>query len=164
VARFAISLVLLTLTFCAVLASFSFGDVVLGVLISSTVLVVFRGFLFGGKPKPMPDLPTRLLYLPLFVGATVWDILKGTFEVIGVVLRLKPLRQPGIVAIPIGERTAVGIAVSALATTLSPGTYLVEVDHDRGVWYVHALDASDPEAVRRDHERFYQRYQKRVFP
>lgn len=162
--RFAISLVLLTLTFCAVLASFSPGDIALGLVISAGVLLVFRGFLFGGRPKPMPDLPTRLLYLPVFVWATVWNIIKGSFEVIAVVMHLKPLREPGIVAIPIGERTPTGVAVSALATTLSPGTYLVEVDHERGVWYVHALDARDPDAVRRDHEEFYQKYQKRVFP
>ncbi|MBA2375274.1 MAG: Na+/H+ antiporter subunit E, partial [Rubrobacter sp.] len=48
--------------------------------------------------------------------------------------------------------------------TLSPGTYLVEVDWERGVWLIHALDASDPDEVRRDRHEFYERYQKRVFP
>jgi multisubunit Na+/H+ antiporter MnhE subunit len=29
---------------------------------------------------------------------------------------------------------------------------------------VHVLDASDPDAVRRHHDRFYERYQRMVFP
>ncbi|MGI8650890.1 MAG: Na+/H+ antiporter subunit E [Rubrobacter sp.] len=162
--RFAISLVLLTFVYCSVLSSFSGWDILLGAVFSGTILLVFRDFLFGGQPKPMPNLLSRLIYLPLFVAASAWDIVKGTFEVIFVVLHIKPLAKPGLVAVPIGERSRVGLAVSALQTTLSPGTYLVEVDHERGVWLVHALEASDPDAVRRDREEFYQKYQRKVFP
>ncbi|WP_119068689.1 Na+/H+ antiporter subunit E [Rubrobacter indicoceani] len=162
--RFAVSLVLLTGVYCSVISSFAGWDILMGAVFSGTILFVFRDFLFGGKPKPMPDLFSRVLYLPLFVAGAVWDIVKGTVEVIFVVLHIRPLDKPGIVAVPIGERSRVGLAVSAIQTTLSPGTYLVEVDYGRGVWLIHALDASDPDAVRRDRERFYQRYQRKVFP
>lgn len=163
-ARFLLSLVFLVFAFCAMVSSFAFGDVVVGTVLSAAVLFVFRGFLFGGRPRPMPGLLTRIVYLPVFVWGAVFDIVKGTFEVLTVVLHARPLVKPGIVAIPIGERSRTGLAVSAIQTTLSPGTYLVEVDRERGVWLVHALDATDPDAVRKDREDFYRKYQRKVFP
>lgn len=162
--RFAISLVFLTMTYTFVLASFHPWDIVIGALFSGVLLYVFRGFLFGGRPKPAPGFFGKLAALPLFLAASVWDIVKGTWEVTLTVLHLRPLETPGIVAVPIGERTPTGLAVSATETTLSPGTYLVDVDLEKGVWLVHALDASDAEGIRRDRREFYERYQKRVFP
>jgi multisubunit Na+/H+ antiporter MnhE subunit len=41
---------------------------------------------------------------------------------------------------------------------------LVEVDNERQAMLFHVIDASDPDAVRDHLDRFYQRYQRRVFP
>jgi multicomponent K+:H+ antiporter subunit E/multicomponent Na+:H+ antiporter subunit E len=46
----------------------------------------------------------------------------------------------------------------------SPGEFLVDVDWIERVMLIHVLDASDPEEVRRDHQRFYVRFQRAVFP
>lgn len=162
--RALISLVFLTLIYAFVLASFHPWDLVFGAAFSGILLYVFRGFLFDGKPKPSPGFLGKLAALPLFLAASAWDIVKGTWEVVLVVLHVRPLERPGIIAVPIEGRTPTGLAVSAVETTLSPGTYLVDVDRERGVWLIHALDASDAEAVRRDRHEFYERYQKRVFP
>jgi multisubunit Na+/H+ antiporter MnhE subunit len=54
--------------------------------------------------------------------------------------------------------------VSTLVTTLAPGSVVTEIDWERGVFWLHVLDASDPEGVRRAHQQFYDRYQRRVFP
>jgi multisubunit Na+/H+ antiporter MnhE subunit len=56
------------------------------------------------------------------------------------------------------------VAVSALVTTLSPGSFLVDVDWTEGTMLIHVIEASDPDRVRADLETFYQRYQRRVFP
>jgi multisubunit Na+/H+ antiporter MnhE subunit len=165
VIRILLSLVFLTLTYTFVLASLHPWDIVMGAAFSGTFLYVFRGFLFGGEPgtKAAPFL-RKLAALPLFLAASVWDIVKGTVEVTLVVLHFRPLERPGIIYVPIEGRTPTGLAVSATETTLSPGTYLVDVDRERGVWLIHALDASDAEGVRRERHEFYERYQKRVFP
>jgi len=81
-----------------------------------------------------------------------------------VVLGRRPLDCPGIVAIPIEERTPIGVAVAALAFTLSPGDVLIDVDEEEQVMLIHVLDASDPEAVRARHRNFYERWQRRAFP
>lgn len=162
--RFGLSLVFLTLIYAFVLASFHPWDLVMGAVFSGTFLYVFRGFLFGGGPGPSPGFLGKLAALPLFLAASVWDVVKGTVDVALVVLHVRPLESPGIIRVPIEDRSPTGLAVSATETTLSPGTYLVDVDPERGVWLIHALDAADPEAVRKDRHEFYERYQKRVFP
>jgi multicomponent K+:H+ antiporter subunit E/multicomponent Na+:H+ antiporter subunit E len=68
------------------------------------------------------------------------------------------------VAIPIQDRSHRGIAVTALVTTLAPGSYFIGVDWKRQSMLFHFLDASDPERIRRDLARSYERYQRRVFP
>jgi len=79
-----------------------------------------------------------------------------------VTLGARSQARPGIVAVPVGERTPRGVAVSALCATLSPGEVLVDVDEERVLY--HVINASDPDAIRERHERFYRRYQRRVFP
>ena len=157
------SLFLLTLAYLLVLGSFAPWDIAMGVVISGTIIYVTRRFTFREKPSSQ-SLISRFLHFWPFLVAEVWNIVTGTWEVALVTLHLRPLVSPGIVAVPIGERTPTGVAVSAQCTTLSPGTFLVDVDWERGVMLIHALDASDPDEVRREHQEFYNKWQKKVFP
>jgi multicomponent Na+:H+ antiporter subunit E len=160
----ALSMVLfLTLTYALVLGSFAPWDLVIGAAISASLVFATRRFLFDYEPSA-PDYLRRFVYFWPFVAATVWNIITGTWTVALVTLHIRPLSSPGIVAVPIEDRTPTGVAVSALATTLSPGTFLVDVDRERDVMLIHSIDASDPDEVREDHQEFYRRYQRKVFP
>lgn len=162
--RYAIfTLFLLTLVYLLVLGSFAPWDIAMGVVISAALIYLTRRFAFREKPSSQ-NLLGRFLYFWPFLAAEVWNIVTGTWEVAMVTLHLRPLVSPGIVAVPIGERTPTGVAVSAQCTTLSPGTFLVDVDWENGVMLIHALNASDPDEVRRDHQEFYDKWQKKVFP
>ncbi len=162
--RFLITLAVLTLIYLLVLASTDPWDVAAGALVGAALLLGTRDFGFSGRAVPIAHLGQRALAILPFTAATVWDILRGTWRVALVVLHLRPLRRPGIVAIPIGTRTPLGVAVTSLVTTLSPGTFLVDVDEADRTMLMHVLDASDPDAVRAEYEAFYQRYQRHVFP
>jgi multicomponent Na+:H+ antiporter subunit E len=164
VSRFLIALAALVLIYLLVLASIDPWDAFLGALLGTVLLVATRDFVFGGRLTPIPDLARRILTFLPFAAAIVGDILRGTWRVTLVVLHLRPLRHPGIVAIPIGERTPLGVAVFALVTGLSPGTFLVDVDEADRTMLVHVLDASNPDAVRKEYEAFHRRYQRHVFP
>ncbi len=157
------TVVLLTLTYALVLGSFAPADLAMGVIISGVLVYGTRRFTFGEKAAS-PNILSRFLYFWPFLVAEIWNIITGTWEVALVTLHIKPLVSPGIVAVPIRERTPAGVAVSAMATTLSPGTFLVDVDWERGVMLIHSIDASDPEEVRREHQKFYERWQRKVFP
>lgn len=156
--------VLLTLVYALVLASFHPWDLVTGAAVSCALFIAARGYLFGDEPDATGSVLGRVAAFAPFAAAVVREVVVGTWEVSLVTLHLRPLERPGIVAIPIGERTPTGIAVTALVMTLSPGEFLVEIDWERRVMLMHVIDAADPEGIRASHERFYERYQRKVFP
>ncbi len=160
--RAGLAVLLLTLIYAMVLASFHPLDLLFGAALSGMLLYVFRSFVFGAGPDPLPGLLGRFAAFFPFAWAIAWDVAKGTWAVALVVLHFRPLVSPGIVKVPIGERTPMGVAVSALVLTLSPGAFLIEANEE--FMLIHFLDAPDPDAVREKHEDFYQRYQRKVFP
>ena len=157
-------LLLLTGIYAMVLGSADPIDLLAGALLSVALLLAFRGFVLRDAPPPGISTARSVVAFFPFAAAVAWDILAGTWTVFRVVLHLRPLSHPGIVLVPIGDRTPTGVAVSALATTVSPGTFLVDVDWERRVMLIHSIDASDPDAVRESLQRFYDRYQRYVFP
>jgi multicomponent Na+:H+ antiporter subunit E len=164
VSRIAAALLLLVLVYAFALDSFDPLDLATGALIGAAVLVVFRRFLLCAPGLSAAELARRAVrFVPLAL-ATVREISVGTWEVALVVLGLRPLRSPGIVVIPFEDRTPTGVSVTAMIATLSPGEFLVEIDWERREILMHVLDASDPDAVRAHHRRFYRRYQRPVFP
>ncbi|HLF67702.1 MAG TPA: Na+/H+ antiporter subunit E [Gaiellaceae bacterium] len=162
--RLLLSLAALTLIYALAVASFHPWDLAFGLGASALVLLLFRAFLFGERLCSIDGLGARALALLPFVWRILVDMTVGTWRVASVVLHLRPLESPGIVAVPLGERSAAGAVVSAFAATLSPGEYLVEIDWERRRLLMHVLDARDPEAVRKHFETFYDRYQRRVVP
>jgi multisubunit Na+/H+ antiporter MnhE subunit len=162
--RFLLAVATLILVYLLVLASTDPWDVAFGALLGTGLLLGTRDYVFAGRPAAIAHLARRTFAFLPFVRATVWDILRGTWWVALVVLHLRPLRHPGMVAIPFAERTPLGVAVTALVSGLSPGTFLVDVDEADRTMLMHVMDASDPDAVRAEFEAFYQRYQRHVFP
>jgi multisubunit Na+/H+ antiporter MnhE subunit len=166
--RYLIAVVLLVLVYALTLASFHPADLLTGLIIAVVVLQVFRPLLEnqrltrGGQPAPHP-LRRLIAFVP-FVIVVFREIIVGTWRVALVVLHVRPLNAPGIVAVPIGNRTPIGIAIFGLTTTLAPGTVLLHIDWRKQVMLVHVLDASDPDAVRAEQEHFYERWQRPVFP
>lgn len=163
--RLVIAALLLTLVWAMTLASFAPADLAVGLLVAITLLALFRRLLFTeGGPTPIPGLARRIARFPVFALAVLREIAVGTVLVARVVLGLQRAEQPGIVKIPVAERSEAGIATSALAITLSPGELLIDVDEDREVMLIHVLMAEDPEGIRAHHAEFFRRYQRDVFP
>jgi multicomponent Na+:H+ antiporter subunit E len=155
----------LTLVYALTLASFAPLDLAAGAVVATAVVA-----LTGHAPEARsadgssPPLAARFARFPILALAVLGEVVVGTWQVALVVTGLRPLRRPGIVAVPVGERTRAGVAATALAVTLSPGEVFVDLDEERGVMLIHVLDATDPAAVRLRHEAFYRRYQRGVFP
>lgn len=162
--RAAIFLVLAALVYPLALASFHPWNLAIGALVAAAALAAFRRHLVPEGLPPLPSLGRRLLWFAPFLAAAAWEVALGTWQVALVVLGVRPLRRPGIVAVPIGERTPSGVVTFALVSTLSPGEVVVDVDAEREEILVHVIDASDPDAVRERHDRLYRRFQRHVFP
>lgn len=154
--------VLLTGVYAMVLASFHPLDLLFGAVVSGALVYTSRQVVFGSQPDPLPGLARRCVAFFPFAGAVVQDVVAGAWEVALVTLHLRPLASPGIVKVPVGERTPTGVAVTALVMTLSPGAFLIEANDEHML--MHLINAGDPDAFRQECEDFYQHYQRKVFP
>lgn len=165
--RIVASVLMLMVVFCLALASVDPWDIAIGLALGALTLALFHGQLpeIPGKPaSELPSLPSRIVAFVPFVGITIWAIIEGTVQVVAVVSGLRKLEHPGIVAVPIGDRSKFGVVVTGITCTLSPGSILLDVDWDRNLMLVHVIDASDPDKIRADMQEIYDRYQRRVFP
>ena len=162
--RYVVAIVGLTLAYALALGSFHPLDLLFGAGLSAVLVFVSRRFVFEAGPGGGPSFLRGVAAFVPFSFAVFWEVVVGTWEVTLVTLHLRPLKSPGIVEVPIGERTPTGVAVWAVVTGLTPGTFFVDVDRERGVVLIHVIDAGAPEAFRREQQDFYRRYQRGVFP
>jgi multicomponent Na+:H+ antiporter subunit E len=77
------------------------------------------------------------------------ELVLSAFAVMRVSMAPRIAVRPGIVAVPLRLRSAAGVTLLADMVTLTPGTTALHVSDDRTTLYVHAMDAADPDAVRR---------------
>lgn len=141
--------------FGLVVSDFSWENMVVALTLSGSLMVLFRRQLV---PRPLPPNGLALhliIYSPVLFWFLFIDVLKGTWQVVSITLGIRPLVQPGIVKLPIGAHTPAGVGPVGFFVTLSPGTFLVDVDLEEEVMLVHSIDASDPDGVRKDAEKYY---------
>jgi multicomponent Na+:H+ antiporter subunit E len=134
---------LLAIVWAAITGSASFLNLVFGFVLSALALAIVRepygGVLYLGRARRM--LALLLLFLR--------ELAKSAWAVAVTVMSPKMDVKPGIFAFPLTVDRDFEIALLANLITLTPGTLSVDVSDDRKTLYVHALDCSDPEAVKR---------------
>ncbi|MEF0939767.1 Na+/H+ antiporter subunit E [Rhizobium sp. BR 362] len=134
---------LLAIAWVAVTGSASFLNLVFGFVLSALVLATVRqsygGVLYLGRVRRI--LALLLLFLR--------ELAKSAWAVAVTVMSPNMDVKPGIFAFPLTVDRDFEITLLANLITLTPGTLSVDVSDDRKTLYVHALDCSDPEAVKR---------------
>lgn len=162
--RFVVASIALTAIYALALASADPWDLAIGAILALAVLSAFRQFILpAGELSPRLVL-TRTAHFPALALATAVNIARGTVQVSRVVLGKTSSREADFVEVLAGDRTADGVVISGLLDTLSPGTVLIDIDPVAHTWTIHAIEASDDEAVRADLDRFYERFQRPVWP
>jgi multicomponent Na+:H+ antiporter subunit E len=157
---FALRLMLLSVVWLLTLGRLSVGDLLIGLLLSTGLLLLLG---FRGTGQPASVVVGRALAFWPYLLVALREIFVATWDVAAIVLGLRPA-HPGYVEVPIGERTSSGIVATAWLTTLIPGSVFIDVQPERDVMIFHVFDASDPHAFRANIEHIYQRYQRKVFP
>jgi multisubunit Na+/H+ antiporter MnhE subunit len=162
--RLVLSVVMLTVVYALTLSSLNPWDLAIGAAIAVGLLILFRPVTVGHHAAHLPGVSGRLLAFLPFVAWVALDIVVSAWRVGLVIVGIRTLQHAQVVAVPIEGRSHRGIAVTALVTTLAPGSYFIGVDWQRQVMLFHFLEASDPDAIRRSLAYAYERYQSRVFP
>jgi multicomponent K+:H+ antiporter subunit E len=134
----------LTIMWLLLVQSLSFGQVLLGLAVSTLMTLGFQAV------RPVhPHLHRPLAALRLF-GRAVVDILQSNLAVARIVLGLTGRREvrSGFVEVPLTVRDPHALAVLAAIMTATPGTVWADLSPDDAVLTVHVLDLRDPQAMR----------------
>ena len=137
--------VLLALAWGAVTGSFSAQNLLFGYVVGALALLVIR------EQTGAVGYLRRTRRIVSLAGLFVYELLLSGLRVAKIVLTpgRMPL-NPAIVGYPLRVTRDFEITMLANLITLTPGTLSVDVSDDRRTLYIHALDAPDPEAMRRE--------------
>jgi len=83
-----------------------------------------------------------------FAGYFVWELMLANWRLAYDILTPRHRMRPRVLAVPLDVRSEGEITLLANLVSLTPGSLSLDVSADRGVLYVHAMYASDEDAVR----------------
>lgn len=137
--------VLLALAWGAVTGAFTVQNLLFGFIIGALALIVIR------NQVGTTGYLRRTRRIASLVWLFVYELVLSGVRVARIVLSpgTMPL-NPAMIAVPLTVTRDAEIALLANLITLTPGTLSVDVSDDRKTLYVHALDAADPDALRRE--------------
>lgn len=135
---------LLAIAWVAITGSASIYNFLFGFVVSGLSLLLIREQIGGAG-----YLSRCRRILSLFV-LFLNELALSAWKVVVIVWRPRMDLKPGIVAFPLKLDRDIEITLLANLITLTPGTLSVDVSDDRRFLYVHALDCSDPEGLKRD--------------
>jgi multicomponent Na+:H+ antiporter subunit E len=150
----------LLLVYLALTSDLSFSNLVLGVLIASSVSYLLHPQEREFNPK---RLPAAVLAMIQYIAILAVDVGKNGLQVARIVLTPSLPIEPGIIAIPSLCETEAGTALSAHAITVSPGELVVEISED-GTMYTHCLDATNSDAKATEAQRLRVNLLQKIFP
>ncbi len=143
--------ILLALTWAAITGSFSQLNLVLGFILGIFALWLIReqvgtvGYLLRSRK------------IAILIISFLYELVISAVRVLLLVIRPRLDIKPGIIAYPLKVDRDFEISLLANMITLTPGTLSVDVSRDRRTLYVHAIDCSDPETLKQDIARGFER-------
>lgn len=141
--------ILLTLFWMGLEQEVTLRGVVTGFLLSVAAVTLSRYLLPGTAMADRIPSAREVWFALVYLARLLYEIALANWTVLKHVLRPKLTIKPGIVAVPTRMKGDVEVSILANSITLTPGTWTLEPSEEESVLYVHALDAGDPDDVRR---------------
>ena len=101
--------------------------------------------------------------LPGFAARVVWDMLIANWSVARRVVGPLAKLRPAFIEVPLDLRDPFAATVLGSIVSLTPGTVSIDVDRERWVLQLHALDAPDPDALIREIKQRYEAPIREIF-
>lgn len=134
------------------------GNLVLGTILGLIVPVITSPY---WPNRPHLSSAPRIVEYVLVV---LWDICVANVQVAMIILfKANANTRSAWVTIPLDLHTPEAITVLAGTITMTPGTVSSDLSADGRSLLVHCLDAPDPDAVRDEIKRRYERRLKEIF-
>jgi len=135
----------------------SLGTLVLGGLLALVLPFIVLPFWPDARRIARPGL------VPGFAARVVWDMLIANWAVARRVVGPLAKLHPAFVEVPLDLRDPFAATVLGSIVSLTPGTVSIDVDRERWVLQLHALDAPDPDALIREIKQRYEAPIKEIF-
>lgn len=84
--------------------------------------------------------PKRYLWFGYYIPLFLWECLRANIDVALRVLNPRLPINPGIVKVKTTLTSDVALTFLANSITLTPGTFCVDIDKDKGMLYIHWID------------------------
>jgi len=98
-----------------------------------------------------------------FAARIAWDMLLANWAVARRVVGPVTALHPAFVEVPLDLRDPFAATVLGSIVSLTPGTVSIDVDRERWVLQVHALDAPDPDALIHQIKQHYEKPIREIF-
>lgn len=136
--------ILMALVWAAVTGSFSLPNLIFGFALSALALSLIREQVgtVGYMGRAGRVISLFLLFL--------YELVLSAVSVAKLVLSPRMAINPAFIAYPLKVDKDFEITLLANLITLTPGTLSVDVSPDRRTLYIHAIDVTDVEALKRD--------------
>lgn len=147
----------LFLLWAALINAASFGALLLGALLALGLPFIVSPFWPDAPRLARPGVALK------FAARVTWDMLVANWAVARRVVGPLAKLSPAFVEVPLDLRDPFAATVLGSIVSLTPGTVSIDVDRERWVLQVHALDAPDPEALIRQIKQHYEQPIREIF-
>jgi multicomponent Na+:H+ antiporter subunit E len=134
----------LTLVWMALWESFTFANLVGGLLVSFVVMVLMP------LRRPGHQVGFRPLAALRLVAFFVWKLIQASVIVAWEVATPRDGTRPAVVSVPLTSRTPFITTAVANMVSLTPGTLTIEVAPEEMTIFIHVLHFRSKEATRED--------------
>lgn len=135
--------ILMALVWAAITGSFSLPNLLFGFALAALALSLIREQVgtvgYMGRSRRVISLFLLFLY----------ELVLSALSVARLVLSPRMAINPAFIAFPLRVDKDFEITILANLITLTPGTLSVDVSPDRRTLYIHAIDVTDEEALKR---------------
>jgi multicomponent Na+:H+ antiporter subunit E len=132
------------------------GRITVAVVVFGLVVALGVRLLF-----PLPDVRSRFFAHPHrlvgLVAYLTWDVVLSGLRVVWLVLRHGSSTKGAVIAVPVLSDTEQVIVVAANLLSLAPGNFVLQIDRERLIFYVYALDVRSPAQADRVHDELLNR-------
>ena len=147
----------LFLLWAALANTTSLGTLLLGALLALGLPFVVSPFWPDARRIARPGMVFG------FAARVAWDMLIANWAVARRVVGPVGKLHPAFVEVPLDLRDPFAATLLGSIVSLTPGTVSIDVDRERWVLQLHALDAPDPDALIRNIKRRYETPIREIF-
>ena len=161
--RFASIFILAFIVWVVLIPEMSLDYIVSGLLISGAVAWMLSRYALEGMNRKVLD-PRRWLYFLVYLWVLIRGIFMAGLLLIPIILKMNEIR-PGVVAIPTRLKRRWELTLLANSITLTPGTFFLDMDEEKGMLYVHwvSIESESADEIRKIITERYERILIKVF-